>query len=77
MSRHSEICPVCRGSGKYKETWNYGTTTGASYETVCHGCNGKGWVVVDDQTYYYGKVTYNAENFNMQEAIEQHVTNMY
>lgn len=43
---HAELCPVCKGSGKYKK---YFTTfsTGAIYtEMTCHGCGGKGWVVV-------------------------------
>ena len=30
---HAEICPVCSGSGNYSEK-------------ECHGCNGKGWVMV-------------------------------
>lgn len=30
---HAEICPVCKGSGKYENN-------------PCHGCNGKGWVEV-------------------------------
>lgn len=33
---HSEICPVCGGSGEAK--------TGAT----CKGCEGKGWVTVQD-----------------------------
>ena len=28
-------CPVCLGTGKYEEN-------------QCHGCNGKGWVVVPE-----------------------------
>lgn len=31
----AELCPVCLGSGKYK----LGT---------CHGCNGKGWIVIPE-----------------------------
>jgi hypothetical protein len=35
MSSHAELCPVCSGSGKYKD----GT---------CHGCKGLGWVTAQD-----------------------------
>ena len=41
-------CPVCKGSGKYKELLfnDTLTTTHNPYiEKICHGCNGKGWVV--------------------------------
>jgi hypothetical protein len=31
--KHAEICPVCKGTGKYKRK-------------KCHGCNGKGWVEI-------------------------------
>ena len=30
---HGEICPVCKGSGKYQEQ-------------KCHGCDGNGWIQV-------------------------------
>ena len=30
---HSEKCPVCGGSGKYEKE-------------NCHGCNGRGWIVI-------------------------------
>jgi DnaJ-class molecular chaperone len=29
------LCPVCAGSGKYKEQ-------------QCHGCHGRGWVMVPE-----------------------------
>ena len=32
---HSEICPICKGSGKIKKD-------------TCHGCGGKGWIEVND-----------------------------
>lgn len=35
---HSEICPVCQGKGKIDGQ-------------ACHGCNGRGWVEVQDSTY--------------------------
>ena len=31
----AQLCPVCTGSGKYKNE-------------RCHGCNGKGWVTVPE-----------------------------
>lgn len=34
---HAERCPVCNGSGKYEEK-------------ECHGCNGKGWITVEDKS---------------------------
>ena len=27
--KHSEICPVCKGTGTYKEYYDYVNTTGA------------------------------------------------
>jgi len=38
---HSEICPICLGSGKIACECGSGTK-------VCHGCGGKGWVEVSD-----------------------------
>jgi len=37
------LCPVCNGTGKYHDasihhTWD------------CHGCGGKGWVEVHEET---------------------------
>jgi DnaJ-class molecular chaperone len=34
---HVHLCPVCEGSGKLRA------------ERKCHGCDGKGWVVVWEQ----------------------------
>ncbi|GAH57382.1 unnamed protein product [marine sediment metagenome] len=39
----TEICPVCKGSGKYKKD---SLPDSISSPIVCHGCNGKGWVVI-------------------------------
>lgn len=52
---HAEICPVCKGSGKYKQ-YGEGLSTISYYETTCHGCNGKGWVIVPEikQSYITG-----------------------
>lgn len=41
------LCPVCNGSGQYKEHFNdYGISTRTYIIRTCHGCGGKGWVVV-------------------------------
>jgi hypothetical protein len=41
IRKRPEICPVCQGEGKYRGK-------------ICHGCDGKGWVVIDEGywTYY-------------------------
>ena len=38
------LCPVCNGSGKIQPT---GDQSDNKLET-CHGCNGKGWVEVQE-----------------------------
>ena len=51
MKKHAEICPVCKGSGKYRDYSNCNHTSTIYVERTCHGCNGIGWVeVVDDYT---------------------------
>ena len=41
---HAEKCPVCEGSGKFEKK-------------ECHGCSGKGWIIIQDNVgsiiYYY------------------------
>lgn len=50
FNTHSEICPVCKGSGKYRQYPTTDLTVQVSYiETVCHGCSGTGWIVVPDE----------------------------
>jgi hypothetical protein len=36
---HAELCPVCKGSGKHQVV-----------DQACHGCDGKGWVTVQDSS---------------------------
>ena len=38
-------CPVCNGAGKI---WTVAAkdSTACNMEVTCHGCGGKGWVVV-------------------------------
>lgn len=45
---HAELCPVCMGIGKISTGIQ---STGGEIKNVCHGCYGKGWVVVSDDTY--------------------------
>lgn len=45
----ADLCPVCKGGGKYTKTENVVGSTGSYfYQTTCHGCNGKGWVIIYD-----------------------------
>jgi len=39
------LCPVCNGTGKYKER-DY-------HVQDCHGCEGFGWVEVEEYPYDY------------------------
>mgnify|MGYP005766071789 CR=1 FL=1 len=54
---NAQICPVCKGTGKYtvvkyRETnylYPFNTSPIEFYsERTCHGCNGKGWVAVSE-----------------------------
>ena len=50
------ICPVCMGTGKYKECpYPSNATCVNPIERVCHGCGGRGWVEVgsDEQPWTY------------------------
>lgn len=37
----AEVCPVCKGAGKFLIPTNL---TIPYTERVCHGCNGLGWI---------------------------------
>ena len=43
---HSEICPVCNGSGKYIKPNDPKITGNINIEVTCHGCQGAGWIEV-------------------------------
>ena len=48
MRKHAEVCPVCKGSGKYRDYTNCNYTATIYVERTCHGCNGTGWITVTD-----------------------------
>ena len=43
---HAEICPVCKGTGKYQENPFPPNSSTATMKQLCHGCGGRGWVTV-------------------------------
>ena len=47
---HAERCPICSGTGVYVPPPNPYTREVAIPRT-CHGCQGKGWVSVEDIYY--------------------------
>ncbi len=49
----AELCPVCKGTGKYVRFPYLAGTNAAEYEQVCHGCGGQGWVQVPEGQPYY------------------------
>jgi hypothetical protein len=49
---HSEKCPVCDGLGQYEpKRGNPGDPCENSRE--CHGCNGRGWIVIGYESMPY------------------------
>ena len=42
---HSEKCPVCEGQGNTRDEYDKPDEE----PRVCHGCKGKGWIVVHDE----------------------------
>jgi hypothetical protein len=44
------LCPVCGGTGEYQRV---GTSSAGTGKEKCHGCDGRGWVQVQED-YYYG-----------------------
>lgn len=64
---HTEVCPVCGGTGKYTDTYEVSTEseegTGIpQYRTrICHGCGGKGWVTIEDNPVYTHIIKFKAD----------------
>jgi len=50
MKRHAELCPVCKGSGKYRSSMDCNHTSITYTECTCHGCGGTGWITITDDT---------------------------
>jgi len=50
---HAELCPVCEGIGQVIIYPNENTTANVDYTVVCHGCDGLGWITVDDAPVVY------------------------
>ena len=46
----ADLCPVCKGSGKYTDPPDP-VSISVPMPRPCHGCNGKGWVEVSDNSY--------------------------
>lgn len=45
------LCPVCEGTGIYTKVVNHCSLSGCCGEEVdtqCHGCDGDGWVQVEE-----------------------------
>lgn len=45
---HAEKCPICQGAGTIVK-FEYPPATCVTVPTICHGCNGKGWITVEDE----------------------------
>ena len=47
VENKADLCPVCKGTGEYTEYIECeGTIFKVSTKRTCHGCGGKGWVVI-------------------------------
>ena len=44
----ASLCPVCNGDGQLKDAIFEGPETTKITMRLCHGCNGKGWVEVQE-----------------------------
>lgn len=46
---HAKTCPICNGNGYiHKYGFTGKRTASAENETICHGCNGQGWVTIPE-----------------------------
>lgn len=83
---HSEICPVCGGTGVYKLVKYRQLGTPYPFvsgpieyysEKTCHGCQGKGWITIEDkqwQPVYYGTGT--NESITTDHTLSNHIPNI-
>ena len=46
---HSEICPICHGTGRVEVMPSPDASDASLMEQTCHGCSGVGWVAVPDE----------------------------
>ena len=54
---HAEKCPVCYGKGVLSRDDYTTTTARIPRDQTCHGCNGKGWVTVNDDSMFTIKIS--------------------
>lgn len=47
---HAEKCPICCGKGIIHHDERYPLAMSGALKKTCHGCGGKGWVTVEDDT---------------------------
>lgn len=45
----AQKCPVCNGGGQIND--NSWSTTSCNFNKKCHGCDGRGWVEVREDTF--------------------------
>ena len=50
MMAHAETCPVCMGDGVMGYADEDGQDLDDRDVMICHGCNGAGWITVQDRT---------------------------
>ena len=53
MRNIAQLCPVCNGSGTIAIPPPKDSTSNIWGSKTCHGCGGKGWIVVEQPTMYY------------------------
>jgi DnaJ-class molecular chaperone len=46
---HAEKCPICYGTGQTPKPSSWVNVQ--QWQSQCHGCGGKGWVIVGEEDY--------------------------